>query len=117
MLRLPRGRRWRRKSISRQCRMFIFHKNFRKNGKGQYAELRLHVTCVSEATASAVRQNDECTYTSGFGRRRRRREEGGAGRSTAAEEAAQARGSIRSFFGARGGSGFHGASGSGSGGA
>ena len=73
---------------------------------GGYAELRLHVTCVSEATVAAVSQNDDLrARTSGSQAEERRRQDA----ARAAEEAAQARGSIRSFFGARGGSGFNGA--------
>ena len=82
---------------------------------GGYAELRLHVTCMSEATAAAVKQNDEGTYErlrSTQAEERCRQEA-----AKAAEEAAQARGSIRNFFSARGGSSSNGARGSGGGGA
>jgi len=40
---------------------------------GAYTELRLHVTCVSEAYAASVRQNNEGTYERLKGRRRQRR--------------------------------------------
>ena len=79
------------------------------------ADCSLHVTCVSEATVAAVRRNDEGTYRrlrAAQAEERRRQEA-----AKAAEEAAQVRGSIRSFFSARGGSGSNGASGSGGGGA
>ena len=82
---------------------------------GEYAELRLHVTWVSEATTAAVRQNDEGTYE----RLRAAQAEGRRWQEAAraAEEAAQARGGIRSFFSARGGTGFNGTGSSGGGGA